>query len=463
MTSEQSRPAGSDPGDAGPTQSAQPSKPPVGKVRATASVPLPTRTPSNVPPEGEPTAATEQGRPGPFPPAGPTPPRVAQPSASAGKATVPSSPPGMGSPWQSDQGQGGFARPPAIPAVPSGPPGSFPGFTTPRAWNEQQDEQQDEQPGQQPGQQPGGRPAYSPHPPGVAPASAPPGYAGRAQVSAPPAGPGRAQVSGPSGGSMAYPAQPTSGLPGSAPPAGFPASATPASAPPAFGPPASAPPMSAPPYPGSPYPGSPYPGSPNPGSPNPGSPYSASAHGGPGSPYSGSPYGNSTPPGSPGPVYGGPASSPPATGMLPASAPPASYPGGPRYTDLVGAPGEQPPGRSPDELDSGAPGAPAPRKSRRALVVSLAIVAVVFLLAVAGTGIVVALNHAGDTTFAVNSCVKQSGDRAVKANCSDSGAFTVVSKVDRQESCADPNQPFIVLQHKGSKDQVLCLRPASQK
>jgi hypothetical protein len=140
--------------------------------------------------------------------------------------------------------------------------------------------------------------------------------------------------------------------------------------------------------------------------------------------------------------------------MMPASAPPASYPGGPRYTDPVGAPGD---------LDGGAPGSPAPRKSRRALVMSLVIVAVVFLLAVAGTGIVVALNQAGGTTFAVNSCVKQSGDQAVKANCSDSGAFTVMSKVDRQESCADPNQPFIVLQHKGSKDQVLCLRPASQK
>ena len=108
-------------------------------------------------------------------------------------------------------------------------------------------------------------------------------------------------------------------------------------------------------------------------------------------------------------------------------------------------------------------GAPAPRKSRRALVLSLVIVVVVFLLAVAGTGIVVALNNAGDTSFAVNSCVRQNGDQAVKASCSDSGAFTVVSKVDRQESCPDPNQPFIVLQHKGSKDEVLCLRPAGQK
>ena len=94
---------------------------------------------------------------------------------------------------------------------------------------------------------------------------------------------------------------------------------------------------------------------------------------------------------------------------------------------------------------------------------SLVIVVVVFLLAVAGTGIVVALNNAGDTTFAVNSCVKQKDDQAIKADCSESGAFTVVSKVERQESCPDTNQPFIVLQHKGSKDQVLCLRPANQK
>jgi len=90
-------------------------------------------------------------------------------------------------------------------------------------------------------------------------------------------------------------------------------------------------------------------------------------------------------------------------------------------------------------------------------------VVVVFLLAVAGTAIVVALSNAGSTSFAVNSCVKQDGESAKKADCGDSGAFTIVSKVDKPESCSDASQPYIVLQHKGQKDQVLCLRPASQK
>jgi hypothetical protein len=124
---------------------------------------------------------------------------------------------------------------------------------------------------------------------------------------------------------------------------------------------------------------------------------------------------------------------------------------------------ETPPDQPPGGPEGGEPGAPPRRKSRRALVLSLVVVAVVFLLAVAGTAVVVALNNAGDTSFAINSCVKQNGDQAVKADCSDSGAFTVVSKVEKQESCPDPNQPFIVLEHKGAKDQVLCLRPASQK
>jgi flagellar basal body-associated protein FliL len=120
-----------------------------------------------------------------------------------------------------------------------------------------------------------------------------------------------------------------------------------------------------------------------------------------------------------------------------------------------------PSGPPPVLADSPEPSAPAPRKSRRALLLSLAIVAIVFLLAVAGTGLVVWLTR--DTTFAVNSCVKQSGDQAVKAKCSEDGAFTVVSKVERQESCPDPNQPYVVVQHKGANDQVLCLRPAAQK
>ncbi len=225
--------------------------------------------------------------------------------------------------------------------------------------------------------------------------------------------------------------------------------------------------------------------------PAPGVPASGPPYGGP----SGPPFGSEAPPNAPSSGYpanapssgypgnapsgGGPGDAPP-TGRVPGAAfpgspadgPPTSttygtsqrYGDNPHFSDLVTHPGDAPP---PDVVLGPLPGSdePAgqPRKSRKSLVVSLVIVAVVFLLAVAGTGVVVALNNAGDGTYAVNSCVKRDGDKAVEASCSESGAFTVVSKQDKQEDCPDPNQPFVVLEHKGSNDQVLCLRPANQK
>jgi hypothetical protein len=138
---------------------------------------------------------------------------------------------------------------------------------------------------------------------------------------------------------------------------------------------------------------------------------------------------------------------------------------GPHYSDLVNFPGDQPgPVSAPPAGAEPSIPTPAPaQKSKRGLVLGLVIVVVVFLLAVAGTGIVVALNNAGSSSFAVNSCVKQDGDSAKKADCSDKDAFTITQKVDKAESCSDASQPFVVLQHKGQKDQVLCLRPVGQK
>ncbi|MFI5915383.1 hypothetical protein [Dactylosporangium sp. NPDC051541] len=104
-----------------------------------------------------------------------------------------------------------------------------------------------------------------------------------------------------------------------------------------------------------------------------------------------------------------------------------------------------------------------PVKSKRGLVVGLLIVAAVFLVAVAGTAIVVKISNAGGTSFAVNSCVKRDGDSATGVDCGNKDAFRIVSKVDKPESCSDAAQPYIVLQHKGEKDQVLCLRPAAEK
>lgn len=61
---------------------------------------------------------------------------------------------------------------------------------------------------------------------------------------------------------------------------------------------------------------------------------------------------------------------------------------------------------------------------------------------------------------AVSSCVKQSGNSAVPANCGDPGTFSVVSKVDAREKCADKSQPYVVLPGSGPT-RVLCLKPAA--
>jgi hypothetical protein len=125
-------------------------------------------------------------------------------------------------------------------------------------------------------------------------------------------------------------------------------------------------------------------------------------------------------------------------------------------------PGENPPDSPPIDGEP-IPTPEPPAKGRRGLVIGLLIVAAVFLVAVAGTAIVVKISNAGGTSFAVNSCVKQDGDSASGVDCSNKDAFRIVSKVDKPESCSDASQPYIVLQHKGEKDEVLCLRPASEK
>ncbi|MGN9908126.1 LppU/SCO3897 family protein [Phytohabitans sp. LJ34] len=62
----------------------------------------------------------------------------------------------------------------------------------------------------------------------------------------------------------------------------------------------------------------------------------------------------------------------------------------------------------------------------------------------------------------VGTCVKQSGTTgAVAAQCDEANAFTVVSKEDTADKCADKSQPHIVLAGDGGKDEVLCLKPAA--
>ncbi|NES26008.1 hypothetical protein GCE86_26260 [Micromonospora terminaliae] len=105
-------------------------------------------------------------------------------------------------------------------------------------------------------------------------------------------------------------------------------------------------------------------------------------------------------------------------------------------------------------------------KVRNGRVLALVLIAAVLILAVP-LGLLTLLGKIGGDDKpagfdpAVGSCVKQSGTTAVKAGCGEQGAFTVVSKVDSKDKCADPAQPQVVLPGDGS-NRVLCLKPAGQ-
>jgi len=116
------------------------------------------------------------------------------------------------------------------------------------------------------------------------------------------------------------------------------------------------------------------------------------------------------------------------------------------------------------QLDAAAApyGAP-PKKSRRGLIILLVVAAVLIVLAGAGAIITLTIDANSGSSFAVSSCVKQDGQSAKKVPCSDPNAFVITNKVDSQDRCPDANQPFIVLERSGAKDEILCLRPANQK
>ncbi|GAA2652181.1 hypothetical protein [Paractinoplanes durhamensis] len=68
-----------------------------------------------------------------------------------------------------------------------------------------------------------------------------------------------------------------------------------------------------------------------------------------------------------------------------------------------------------------------------------------------------------DKSFSVSAgeCVKRDGNAAVKADCSDTTSFEVVSIADDKSKCADPQQPYVVNPTSDGKNQVLCLKPHS--
>jgi hypothetical protein len=113
--------------------------------------------------------------------------------------------------------------------------------------------------------------------------------------------------------------------------------------------------------------------------------------------------------------------------------------------------------------------APAPTpKIRNGRVLAAVLVAAVLILAVP-LGLLLLLGKIGSNgddkavgfNPAVGSCVKQSGGTATAATCGETGSFTVVSRVDNKDKCADPAQPHVVLPGSGA-DRVLCLKPATK-
>ncbi|MEU3452687.1 hypothetical protein ABZ671_03650 [Micromonospora sp. NPDC006766] len=110
--------------------------------------------------------------------------------------------------------------------------------------------------------------------------------------------------------------------------------------------------------------------------------------------------------------------------------------------------------------------APTP-KVRNGRVLAAVLVAAVLILAIP-LGLLTLLGKIGGGDDkpagfdpAVGSCVKQSGTSAVAADCGDPDAFTVVSRVDSKEKCADPTQPTVELNGVAG-GRLLCLKPAEK-
>ncbi|MFI7606981.1 hypothetical protein ACIBTV_17825 [Micromonospora sp. NPDC049366] len=196
---------------------------------------------------------------------------------------------------------------------------------------------------------------------------------------------------------------------------------------------------------------------PHPGAERPGDPYGA--HPGAEAGLAGVPgYGPPpSPPGEQGPGGGFPPAFPPPPQQQPAPSP-------------WGAPVDQEADQS--RFDSFKPDAepkteaPTP-KVRNGRVLAAVLVAAVLILAVP-LGLLLLLGKVGgggqQASFdpAVGTCVKQSGNGAAPADCAEADAFTVVSKVDNKDKCADPAQPHVVLPGDGA-NRVLCLKPAASQ
>ncbi|SCE85936.1 hypothetical protein GA0070607_2455 [Micromonospora coriariae] len=194
----------------------------------------------------------------------------------------------------------------------------------------------------------------------------------------------------------------------------------------------------------------------------------ADPFGAPGSPAAGTAAVNGTPgfggPSFGGPGFGGPANEPAPGGGFPPAFPPAPQQLAPSWGQQAG---ESDQGR----FDAFKPDADQPKvepptpKVRNGRVLAAVLIAAVLILAVPLGLLMLLGKFGGDDTPAfdpaVGTCVKQSGQGASAVDCGEAGAFTIVSKVDAKDKCADPAQPHVVLPGDGI-NRVLCLKPATK-
>ncbi|RQX05273.1 hypothetical protein DKL51_02570, partial [Micromonospora globispora] len=202
-------------------------------------------------------------------------------------------------------------------------------------------------------------------------------------------------------------------------------------------------------------------------------------HGGPGDPYG--PPGGQGGPGGQGDPFGGPAGgratvtapghgpgamNEQAQGGFPPAFPPPPQQAPPAWQQQ-GMGGEPEQGRFDAFKPDAEPKTETPTpKVRNGRVLAAVLIAAVLILAVP-LGLLTLLGKVGGDDKpapfnpAVGSCIKQSGTTAAAANCAEPGAFTVVSRVETKDKCADPTQPTVEL--KGVEgNRVLCLKPAGK-
>ncbi|HEV7710747.1 MAG TPA: hypothetical protein VGP16_21330, partial [Asanoa sp.] len=100
-----------------------------------------------------------------------------------------------------------------------------------------------------------------------------------------------------------------------------------------------------------------------------------------------------------------------------------------------------------------------PAKERNGRVLAMVLGTAILLLVIPLAVVYLFTRSSGDGfNPAVGDCVRQSGNTAIAATCTEPDAFEVVSRVDAAADCPDKGQPVVEVSG-GRSDNVLCLSP----